>query len=346
MKQVIAYFKKHKLTSFILLVALIILVLLPKLPKKIISNYTIHIFVVIMLYAFWGCAWNLVGGFAGQLSQGHAAYVGIGAYTAVILYNYYGLSPWFGMFIAGLVAGLFALLIGYPCFKLKGSYYTLSTVALLYVLRIFFSSETRILGFETNAALGLKIPWKGESFWGMQFRSKVPYYYIILVMLVICFLITVLIHLTKMGYELAAVRTNQDAAASLGVNVHGTKLKISFISAYLTAMGGAFYAFFLCMADPSTMFNYDVSVRIMLLSVIGGRGTLLGPLLGAFILTPINEILRAKFGSTISGLSFVIYGVITMVIILFLPKGLVSLPEFIRERNKKKGMIGKGVSDS
>ena len=336
MKQMLRYFKENKLTSWILLILLGVLIALPQLPKKVMGNYTIHIFVIVMLYAFWGCAWNLLGGFAGQLSQGHAAYIGIGAYTAIVMWNSFGISPWIGMFVAGLVAGIFSLIIGYPCFKLKGSYYTLSTVALLYVLRILFSTETTILGFQTNAALGLKIPWKGENFWGMQFRGKAPYYYIILAMLVVCFLISVYIRYSKTGYYLSAVRTNQDAAASLGVNVRGMKLKIAFISAFLTAMGGAFYGFFLCMADPNTMFNYDTSVRIVLLSVIGGRGTLMGPLLGAAILTPINEILRAKFGSTIAGLSFVIYGIVTILIIMFLPKGLVGIPEAIRNARKAK----------
>lgn len=332
MKQMIHYFKENKVGSWILLTVLAILIVLPLLPRQIISNYTIHILVVIMLYAYWGSAWNLLSGFAGQLSQGHAAYVGIGAYVAVLLYNDNGISPWIGMFIAGLIAGLFSLLIGYPCFKLRGSYYTLSTVALLYVLRILFSNNQSILGYKINAAIGLKISWNGENFWGMQFRSKAPYYYIILGLLVMCFLLCVYIRHAKTGYYLAAIRTNQDAASSLGVNVHGYKLRIGFVSALLTAMGGAFYAFFLCMADPPTMFNYDVSVRIMLLAVIGGRGTLLGPLLGAFILTPISEVFRAQFGSRISGLSFVIYGVITMLIVLFLPKGLVGLPDIIHDK--------------
>ena len=236
------------------------------------------------------------------------------------------------MFIAGLIAGLFSLLIGYHhASSLGGSYYTLSTVALLYVLRILFPNNQSILGYKINSSVGLKISWNGENFWGMQFRSKAPYYYIILGLLVMCFLLCVYIHHAKTGYYLAPFEPTR-SASSLGVNVHGYKLRIGFVSALLTAMGGAFYAFFLCMADPPTMFNYDVSVRIMLLAVIGGRGTLLGPLLGAFILTPISEVFRAQFGSRISGLSFVIYGVITMLIVLFLPKGLVGLPDIIHDK--------------
>lgn len=334
MKKMFAFAKEKKTISLILLFGLAVLAVLPQLPKEIVGNYTIHIFVIIMLYAYWGSAWNLLGGFAGQLSQGHAAYVGIGAYVATMLYLFNGVSPWIGMFIAGMTAGVFSLIIGYPCFKLKGSYYTLSTVALLYVFRILFSTNPVILGYKTNAALGQKIPWTGESFWGMQFRAKTPYYYIILIMLVLCFLLCVYIRNSKTGYYLAAIRTNQDAAASLGVNVHRSKLKIGFISAFLTAMGGAFYAFFLCVVDPNTMFGYDMSIRIMLLAVIGGRGTLLGPLVGAFILTPVSEILRAQLGSQLSGLSFVIYGIITMAIVMFLPQGLVGIGGFFKRHKK------------
>ena len=332
MKKLGNYLQATKGKTIAFLVFLAVMILIPLLPRDIVSNYAIHILVIVLLYSYWSCAWNLLSGFCGQLSQGHAAYVGLGAYTAVILYTYHDLTPWVGMLAAGLVAGLFSLIIGLPCFRLKGSYFTLSTVALLYVLRLYFTTATHLFGYETFAAQGMKIAWTGESFLNLQFRGKEPYYYIILAMFVVCFLLCVVIKNSKTGYYLSAIQTNQDAAASLGVNVHGTKLKIAFISAFLTGVGGGFYAFFLSAIDPLSVFSYDLSIRIMLYGVIGGRGTLLGPVLGSFVLTPINEILRAELGSSMVGLPFVIYGLLTMLIVMFLPKGLVGIKEIVQKK--------------
>ena len=328
--------KKKLLTTKNILVAavLLILVIIPLLPFT--GAYAIQLLCQTMLFIFFACAYNIIGGFAGHTSLGHACYIGIGAYTAVLLYNYGGVSPWLGMFVAGIVAALIASVIGYVTFHMRGSYYTLSSVALLNCFRIYMASSQKVFGLNTGGAVGMKIPWMGESFSGMQFVSKVPFYYIFLVFMVVCFVLCWYIKNSKMGYYLAAITTNQDAASSLGVNIMQYKLMALCSSAFLTAMGGAVYAFFLANIDPASMFNNDTSSRIMLMNVVGGQGTLWGPVLGSAILVPLNEWMRAKFGARLSGISFVFYGIILMAVVMFLPKGLVSLKDKFEKRRYEK----------
>ncbi|MBR5471213.1 MAG: branched-chain amino acid ABC transporter permease [Oscillibacter sp.] len=328
--------KKKLLTpkNILVTVVLLILALLPIFPTT--GAYAIQLTCLTMLFIYWASAYNIIGGFAGHTSLGHACYVGIGAYVAVMLYLYGGISPWIGMFIAGIVAAVIAGIIGYVTFHMRGSYYTLSSVALLNCFRIAMAASKEIFGFKTGGAVGLKISWMGESVSGMQFVSKVPFYYIFLVFMILCVLLCWYIKNSKMGYYLAAITTNQDAASSLGVNIMQYKLMALCSSAFLMALGGAVYAFFLTSIDPLSMFNYDTSARIMLMTVVGGLGTLWGPVLGAALLVPLNEWMRASFGARLSGLSFVIYGIILMLVVMFLPKGLVSLKDKYEKRRYEK----------
>ena len=317
--------KLFSVKNIVLAAILVILVILPLLP--ITGAYTVQLLCLTMVFVYWACAYNIIGGFAGHTSLGHACYIGIGAYTAVMLYLNFHISPWIGMFLAGIIAAGISAIIGYVTFHMRGSYYTLSSVALLTCFRIYFAASEQIFGMKTNGAVGLKLPWLGESFFGMQFVSKVPFYYIFLVFMVACILICTYIKNSKMGYYLAAITTNQDAASSLGVNIMQYKLMALCSSAFLTALGGAVYGFFLAGVDPLGMFNYDMSARIMLMTVVGGLGTIWGPVIGTAILVPINELLRASLGTRLSGFSFVVYGVILMLVVMFLPKGLVSLKD-------------------
>lgn len=286
------------------------------------NGYVLQFGINILMYAMAAVAWNLIGGYAGQLALGNGVYFGIGAFTAVVLFVYEGVSPWIGMLIAGLIAGGISLILGSITFRLKGSYYALSTVALLFIIKMLFTSNTYILGYKTNGALGLTVPWTGENFLSMMFLDKTWYYYIIFGLLVITLLISNYINKSKMGYYLAAINTNPEAASSLGVNVIGVKLKAGFTSAFLTAVCGTFYAFVIQIVDPERVLGYDLSIQIMLYAIIGGMGTLWGPVLGAVILVPLNDLLRAQFGSSMSGLSTVIYGLALCLIIYFMPEGL------------------------
>ena len=300
----------------------LIVVLVMLYPVFFRSGYVLQFGINILMYAMAAVALNIIGGYAGQLALGNGVYFGIGAFVSSVLYVYEGLSPWAGMLVAGLIAGLISLLIGSITFRLKGSYYALSTVALLFVIKMLFTSNTYILGYKTNGALGLTVPWTGESFVNMMFMNKTAYFYIIFGLLAITILISNYINKSKIGYYLAAINTNPEAAASLGVNVMGMKLLAGFCSAFLTAVCGTFYAFVIQVVDPARVLGYDLSVQIMLYAIIGGMGTLWGPVTAAVIMVPLNDLLRAKLGSSMSGLSTVIYGVALCLIVYFMPEGL------------------------
>jgi branched-chain amino acid transport system permease protein len=314
--------------------AILIIAALPLLNSK---PYFLQVFIMIMLFAYLSSAWNIIGGYTGLLSLGHSAYMGIGAYVSTILFIEYHLTPWVGMIIGGLIAGLFSLLIGYPTFKLRGTYYTLATIAFLNVIGIVVLANQTIFGFTIRGAQGLSIPWKGNSLLNMQFTSKVPYYYLILGFLLLVVGTSYFIKRSRMGYYLAAIKTNQEAASSLGVNVTYYKLLAQLISAFFTAVGGTFYAQFILFIDPLRLLGFDLSFEMALFSVIGGQGTVLGPILGAFILVPISELTRSSITGNLAALPVIIYGLCLMVIIYYLPEGIIKyVPRLIKARNNTK----------
>lgn len=323
----------------IIIIGLILIVAL--VPLLIRSGYLMQSIIMVTLYAYWASAWNIIGGYGGQLSIGHATYAGIGAYVTGIMFASYSITPWIGMIVGGFVAGILSMVISYPCFKLRGSYFTLSTVALANVIRIIFLQEDTIFGFQTNGAMGLKIPWTGNSLINLQFIDKRGYFYVIFVMLLIMVFVSWKIKNSKMGYYLAAINTNQNAAASLGVNVQAYKLKAMFISAFATAIGGSFFAMLILFIDPESLLGYNRSVEIMIFSIVGGRGTLFGPILGALLMVPINEISRTYLGTSLAGVSIIIYGLVLMLVVYFIPGGLTSVIEkyknkFIRRKSERK----------
>ena len=287
------------------------------------KGYVMQLVVMLLFYMVWTSSWNIVTGYIGWLSLGHCVYIGIGAYTSAIMFKYLCISPWVGMLAGGLVAGIISILIGYPTFRLKGSYYSLSTVALVNVFRIIFMTKEKIFGFDTNAAMGIKLPWLG-TFIDMQNLDKTFYYYIVLALFVIVFMISNYINTSKTGYYFAAIKTNQSAAATLGVNVISYKLRAQFISAFFTAVAGAVYGQMLQFIEPSSFFSSDLSVQIALMAIIGGRGTLWGPVIGALILYLVSELLRSSIGSSLPGSSLAIYGLILMLVIYFMPQGVTS----------------------
>lgn len=292
------------------------------LPLCLSNPYLLQFLINMLLFAYLATAWNIIGGYAGQMAQGNGVYFGIGAYVSTILFVYENVSPWIGMLVGGVIAAILALALGFLTFRLSGSYFALSTVAMLHVIRLIFLSNNELFGYKTRGAQGIYLPWRGQSFLNMQFEGKTEYYYIILGLFFIGLAVSWWIKRSKTGYCLSAINTNQEAASSLGINVMGMKLKASCISAFLTALGGSFYAQFIMMVDPSRVLGYDLSIQIMLYAAIGGRGTLAGPILAAFLFAPLNDVLRALFGTTVSGLSLVIYGLALMLVIYFIPQGL------------------------
>lgn len=305
-----------------IIIAIAAIAILSAIPIVNSDPYFLQLFIMVMLFAYWASSWNIISGYSGQMSLGHAAYAGIGAYVSTILFTTYNLTPWFGMLVGALIAGVFGLIIGYPTFKLRGTYFTLATIAFLNVTRIFIMANEKLFGFEIRGAQGLSVPWGGNSFVNMQFLSKVPYYYLILALLVTVVLVSYIIRQSKIGYYLAAIKTNQDAASSLGVNVTYYKMLAQFISVFFTAIGGSFYAQFILFIDPSRLLGYDLSLEMAIFSIVGGQGTVFGPILGAFILVPISELTRANISGNLAALPVIIYGLCLMAIMYYLPEGI------------------------
>jgi len=299
----------------------ILLVVILAFPLLFPSRYFQRTLINIFFFAALGCAWNIIGGYAGQLSLGHAGFVAMGAYPTALLLLFYNVPPWVG-FLPGIVIAVgVAFLLGHLVFGLRGPYLALSTLAFGEIVRIL------LLHFrdQTGGSLGVTIPFKGTSLWKLQFASEQPYYYICLVLLGVCLYVTYRVHGSRMGYYLQAIKENQDAAENLGINLAACKVKALMISAALTAILGAFYVSYFYYIDPDSVAGSDLSIKILLVAIIGGVGTVWGPVVGACILVPLTEISNYLFGSGRAGASLIIYAIILMIVVLFSPRGLITL---------------------
>lgn len=299
----------------------ILVVALLALPLVVTSRFAIDIFIRILLFAFIGVAWNLMGGYAKQLSLGHAAYFGLGAYTSTILQIDFGISPWIGLVAGGVVAMLASLPIGALCFRLRGPYFAISTIATAQVLMLLF------LKFRDFAwgAEGTTIPNLGNAPWMMQFEAKAAYYYIALGLLAIGLVITYRIERSWMGYYLVAIGEDEDAAEAIGVNAPKVKREIYMISAFLTALAGTFYVQYIYFIDPNTAFNFNISVEAALVSIVGGVGTLWGPVIGTVLLETTSAMLQSSLGSGLGGVQLTVYSLILIGVILWRPTGLLGV---------------------
>lgn len=322
--------KMSKKTQYIILgVILAALIVLPLVLNLSVS--TMSILITVLLYMYYSSAWNIMGGYTGLFSLGAGLYIGLGAYVTACLYKYAGITPYIGIIISGILVGLFAMLLGYPTFKLQALYYSLATFALLQVFLTIFKNFKTIFGIKVGAAEGFKLP-TGTSPANMQFASKLPYYYIILGLLVVIILVSFYISRNKDGFYFRAISANMDAASSLGVNVLSMKMKAQFISAFFLAVGGGFYCMFMNYIDPSKLFGNDLSINIMVMCVVGGANTLFGPVIGAGLLYTINRVVTI-YASSVSGLANVVYGVILICVVMFMPGGL--LPYFKEWRENR-----------
>lgn len=286
------------------------------------AGYPIRVLALTLLFAALGQAWNIVGGLANQISLGHAAFFGIGAYTSTILLIHFNLSPWIGMIAGAALAGLAALLLSFPTMKLRGHYFALATLAFSEVLRVIASSWTSV----TGGPVGLSVPFSPDSFALLQFKSTAPYYYIILGALVLICAVFLLIQHSALGYRLRAVKENPDAAEVVGVDTTRVKITAAVISAALTAIIGTLYAQFTYFFDPEAVFGVvAISVRAAIIAILGGAGTVAGPIIGAFVIVPLEEFANAALSSRAAGLSQLVFGLMLIAIILVEPRGLLVL---------------------
>jgi branched-chain amino acid transport system permease protein len=299
----------------------VLIAILLVLPLVVTSRFATDIFIRVLLFAFIGVAWNLIGGYAKQLSLGHAAYFGLGAYTSTILQIDFGISPWIGMLAGGGVAMLASLPIGALCFRLRGPYFAISTIATAQVFMLLF------LKFRDFAwgAEGTTIPNLGNAPLMMQFEAKAAYYYIALGLLAIGLAITYRIERSWMGYYLVAIGEDEDAAEAIGVNAMRIKRDIYMISAFLTALAGTFYVQYIYFIDPATAFNFNISVEAALVSIVGGVGALWGPVIGTVLLEATSALLQSWLGSSFGGVQLTVYSLILMAVILWRPTGLLGV---------------------
>lgn len=285
------------------------------LPK-----YALEVLISVLFFGYLGACWNILGGYGGQFSFGHAAFFGIGAYTSTLLFLHLGLTPWIGMLAGGALAAAFGLFAGYLSFRygLRGPYFSLVTLAFAEMLRVIAVNWKAV-----GSSLGLVVPNRGSAPTLFLFAEKLPYYYVILGLALAALSITRLIERSRMGYALAAIRENEDAAEAAGVDALSTKLAAMAISSFLTALGGTFYAQYFAYIDPSLTFGPAISIGGLLPAIVGGAGTVAGPLLGSFVLTPISELTRALLRGR-AGADIMLYGLILILVISFLPNGLVG----------------------
>jgi branched-chain amino acid transport system permease protein len=300
------------------------------LGPPLVSPYVLHILVLVLFFAFLGVAWNLLGGYAGQFSFGHAAFFGIGAYTSTLLLVRLGLSPWLGFLAGGALAAAFGCFAGYLAFRygLRGPYFALVTLAFAEMLRLVALNWTVVGG---PMGILIPLPRAGDALWRLQFPDKLPYYYLMLALLGLALWLNRTIEHARLGHVLAAIRENEDAAEASGVDTLAAKLWAMAFSAFLTALGGTFYAQYFSFIDPTLAFGPAVSVEILLRPIVGGPGTLIGPVLGSLVLTPLSELTRRLIRGR-PGLDVMVYGAVLVAVVTFLPGGLVGAWRRARRR--------------
>jgi len=284
----------------------------------VLDPYLMTVFVLIFYYAYLGQAWNIVGGYAGQLSAGHAAFVGLGAYTAAVLWQQYGLTPWLGMLVGGVLAAALGAVIGFLGFRfgLRGFYFVLLTVAFAEVCRIAANNVEAVGG-----AIGLYITFTGNPR-DFQFADSRAHYYITLGLMLGATALVAALERRRFGVYLAAIREDEGASQALGVDAFRYKLLAMVLSSFLTGLGGTFYAFYLMSLQPNTAFGIPLSVDIIIRPIVGGAGTVLGPVLGSFILSPLAELSRHYFATGgWTGVHLIVYGALLVAVVLFLPEG-------------------------
>ena len=274
----------------------------------------------LILAAIGASAWNIVGGYAGQVSVGHAIFFGAGAYVPLLVYTLWQVPPLLGLPLGILVAVLIAAGIGLPSFRLQGHYFSMATIAVAELVRLVVGNWD-LLG----AAIGIQGPATARGWWDLIFRSSVPYYYIFLAVLALTLALTYAMERSRFGYYLRAIRAGERAARSLGVPVRRTKLKALMLSAGLTASAGSLYAFKVGFVNPESGLGILVSVQMIIIAALGGAGTLYGPLIGAMILIPLQSATNTWFGGGGSGLTYILYGGIIVILARFEPGGLLEL---------------------
>lgn len=307
-------YKKRRLIALCAFCALLLL-----LPVLFAGNpYVVNVFIVIFYTTTMSLAWNLLGGMTGQNSLGHAAYMGLGAYVACLFMVKSGMNPWLTIPISVVFVGLIAGVIFYPCFLLKGPYFTLVSIAFGETIRQF------MLNWDyAGKAMGIPLPYGDPSFAQFRFHSKTPYYYIALVMVILVYFLMKKINNSKLGFALKTIREDEDVANAIGIKPMKYKVIALVISAMIAALVGCFYANYNRYIDCDLMLQ-SFSTEFILPAVIGGAAFVEGPLVGGIILLTLSEWLRNKFGGILPGINLILYAITLLCIIRFRPVGILG----------------------
>jgi branched-chain amino acid transport system permease protein len=304
------------------------------LPLLITNDYHANVLVLILIYAGLASSWNIIGGLAGQFSLGHSAFFGIGAYTSTILYNYVEISPWIGMLAGGTISVVVAALISYPTFRMRGVFFAMATLAVGETLRILLIYSRNFFplpySLSINYAPGLA---------NMIFEDRASYAILAGLYALLCVGCTFVLSRSYAGFYLRAIRDNDEAADASGIPLRRYKLLAFLISAFLTAVGGTLMAQYVLYIEPGTVFSVELSVDLPLMAILGGIGTIIGPLVGAIILLPLREILVEYLSGTAAGAHLVLYGFLLIIIVIVLPHGLLGGIDRLRGVLRRPGRL-------
>jgi branched-chain amino acid transport system permease protein len=321
--------------------ALLVTLLIAILALPLVGNaFFLQTIAMAFLMAYLATSWNIIAGFAGQFSLAHGALFAIGAYTSTILFLRFGISPWFGLLAAGIVAALCGCLVGYVVFRLglRGVYFAVITLAFAEAARVFVLNTSALGG-----SIGYELPIR-NSLADLQFEGYQPYYYLALALLVLGAFVAKRVASSNLGLALAAIRQNEEAAASLGIDVGRTKLAVMAISAALVGVGGAFYAQLAQIVRPDVVFSLNYIVQMLLAGILGGLGTVYGPIAGSLAVATFNQLVALIPAQTnfIAASAQILYGLIIIFVVVFAPQGIIGIfdrplrPRFLRRLKEQQ----------
>lgn len=295
--------------------ALIVLTIAVAVPPFL-DEFTLAVLAQTLLWAYLAMSWDVIGGYGGQFSLGHAAFMGIGAYTSTLLLENFGISPWIGMWFSGILAAGSGALVGLASLRLRGPFFALGTIAFAELTQLLLMYLKDI----TGGPLGIMINRTGFLY--MVFESQLHYYYLFLMLVIAGAIFLKYFENSKFGVALIALREDEDAAEAVGIDVYRAKVLGAVISAFLTGIGGTMYAQWIHYIRPDTIVRLDFSTQIAAIDVVGGAGSPFGGLIGAVLLVPVSLYLNALFGGMIAGLSVLLYGVVLLIVVVLMPGGI------------------------
>lgn len=288
------------------------------IPVFIKNPYLLHVLIMLYFFTYLGESWNVLGGYTGQFSLGHATFFGIGAYASTLIYLHWGTTPWLGMLIGGVISMSVGVFVGFLCFRygVRGVYFVLITLCFNEIVRLIFINWNM-----SGGPSGILIPLEANSFWNFQFMDKMPYYYIMLMMMTLMILTTWRIEKNRLGDYMIAIREDEDASEALGIDTTRYKLISMAISCFTMALGGTFYAQYMLYIQPDITIGIPLSIQIIFSPIVGGMGTIWGSLVGAAVLTIFSEISRVTIGQY-RGMHLMVYGMFIILIMIYMPHGL------------------------